>query len=258
MARIDTYDVDTNISSNDMVIGTDGDDNNKTKNFTVGALAGYVQGLIDVQTAPYTAGTGISIANNVISSTVVDTDSVDYISNVALNGNNLVFTGVGRAASKSVDLSSIASSGSSLHEVLIMAARTATINAGAAESTVQFYDMGSSLKGGESIIKNQSLLIPALPNFRVSEPLLARVEVAAFMRASSNNDTVILRLYADTGRLMGQTQFDFGRSGDHVASFFLNFELDPSGNYVFTAEVPSSSGDVTILSGSQFCVSVIQ
>jgi len=45
MARIKTYNIDTDISSEDKVVGTDGNPGNnfgKTKNFTVGALSGFI------------------------------------------------------------------------------------------------------------------------------------------------------------------------------------------------------------------------
>ena len=42
MARIETYDLDSSISSNDIVLGTDGDNSNRTKNFSVQALKDFV------------------------------------------------------------------------------------------------------------------------------------------------------------------------------------------------------------------------
>ena len=44
MARIETYIQDNNITDSDIVIGSDGDDINKTKNYTVGGLREYMQG----------------------------------------------------------------------------------------------------------------------------------------------------------------------------------------------------------------------
>ncbi len=42
MARIETYGLDAAISSNDIILGTDGDNNNATKNFSVQALKDFV------------------------------------------------------------------------------------------------------------------------------------------------------------------------------------------------------------------------
>ncbi len=42
MAKISTYAVDNSISANDMVIGTDAEDSNITKNYTVGGLSNYI------------------------------------------------------------------------------------------------------------------------------------------------------------------------------------------------------------------------
>lgn len=44
MARIQTYIQDDNITDDDIVLGSDGDDNSKTKNYTVGGLKQYIGG----------------------------------------------------------------------------------------------------------------------------------------------------------------------------------------------------------------------
>lgn len=41
MAKISTYPTDSNITTSDMLIGTDGDSNNATKNYTVGGLQSF-------------------------------------------------------------------------------------------------------------------------------------------------------------------------------------------------------------------------
>ena len=46
MARISTYPIDSNITKNDMLLGTDLDDNSKTVNFKVDEFAAYVKGKI--------------------------------------------------------------------------------------------------------------------------------------------------------------------------------------------------------------------
>ena len=46
MARLATYSKDTSISVDDLLIGTDAEDSNITKNFTVGALKNYMGGSI--------------------------------------------------------------------------------------------------------------------------------------------------------------------------------------------------------------------
>ena len=102
MARIEIYGNDSNVTLDDKVIGTDALDNS-TKNFTVGAMLA-----LSSAGTTYTAGTGIDITNNVISSTVVDTDTNNFVSNVVLNGTDLDFTGTGGAFQSSVSLSTIA------------------------------------------------------------------------------------------------------------------------------------------------------
>ena len=46
MARISTYPLDSSITKNDKLIGTDGDDNSVTKNFAVDTFAEYVKSKI--------------------------------------------------------------------------------------------------------------------------------------------------------------------------------------------------------------------
>ena len=63
-------------------------------------------------TLEFVAGTGIQLQTNTvqkkvfITNTVTDTNDIDYISDVVLNGTNLDFTSVGNAFAGSVDLSS--------------------------------------------------------------------------------------------------------------------------------------------------------
>ncbi len=41
MGKIRTYNIDTNVTGSDLVIGTDADDNNKTKNYSIDSIAAY-------------------------------------------------------------------------------------------------------------------------------------------------------------------------------------------------------------------------
>ena len=47
MARIATYSKDTSISNNDLLVGTDADDSNITKNYKIEDLASFVKGYKD-------------------------------------------------------------------------------------------------------------------------------------------------------------------------------------------------------------------
>lgn len=74
----------------------------------------------------YTAGTGIDITNGVISSTVVDTDTNNYIANVALSGTDLQFNGAGDGFTGIIDLSPIA--GGSAAETNLVNQKSAAIS----------------------------------------------------------------------------------------------------------------------------------
>ncbi len=47
MGKISTYPIDTNVSLSDKLIGTDNENNNETKNFTVGSLASLILSQIE-------------------------------------------------------------------------------------------------------------------------------------------------------------------------------------------------------------------
>lgn len=60
MPKVENYTNDENISNNDKLLGTDGDDSNKTKNFRVQALLNYFSQYVSIG-AP-----GLSILNGVV------------------------------------------------------------------------------------------------------------------------------------------------------------------------------------------------
>jgi len=82
MARIETYIQDVSIHPQDKVIGTDYNNNNATKNFSVSELTTYI-------------------------SDIIGPHPDNYVSNVVLNGTALEFTGVGNGFAGHVDLSSL-------------------------------------------------------------------------------------------------------------------------------------------------------
>lgn len=64
MARINTYTVDTNITDNDIIIGSDADNSNETKNFNVGNLRTYML-----------SGLEPEVGGNLKITTIVDNES---------------------------------------------------------------------------------------------------------------------------------------------------------------------------------------
>ena len=57
MARISTYALDTSISRNDLLVGTDAEDSNITKNFSVGDLTDFVGETVSGTYLPLAGGT---------------------------------------------------------------------------------------------------------------------------------------------------------------------------------------------------------
>lgn len=49
MARISTYALDTSISNNDKLVGTDAEDSNITKNYKIDAFIAFVSGNLNLQ-----------------------------------------------------------------------------------------------------------------------------------------------------------------------------------------------------------------
>jgi len=74
MARISVYPLDTNISEDDLLVGTDAEDSNITKNFSVGDLKAFIS---NGSTLPYTSlvqllnqtGTNAPVATEVYNNT---------------------------------------------------------------------------------------------------------------------------------------------------------------------------------------------
>ena len=79
MARISQYQVDTNISDNDQLLGTDAEDANLTKKFTVGDLSAYINGQSSGApgsgTVKSVTGTG-TVSGITLSGTVTSTGSL--------------------------------------------------------------------------------------------------------------------------------------------------------------------------------------
>ena len=84
MARISVYPLDTNISEDDLLVGTDAEDSNITKNFSVGDLKAFIS---NGSTLPYTSlvqllnqtGTNAPVATEVYNSTS-ETFTWSYVS----------------------------------------------------------------------------------------------------------------------------------------------------------------------------------
>lgn len=87
MAKISTYAVDNSISADDMVIGTDAEDSNITKNYTVGGLSSYIVTNINFTPLDFTsAQAGSNVNLNLL-------DNVSTLGTVGLvAGTNITLT----------------------------------------------------------------------------------------------------------------------------------------------------------------------
>ena len=64
MARIKTYPIDNVVTDNDIVIGSDFNDLEKTKNYSVGALREYINSGLDPETGGQLKITTLTVENN--------------------------------------------------------------------------------------------------------------------------------------------------------------------------------------------------
>lgn len=69
MARIATYSKDTSISNNDLLVGTDADDSNITKNYKIEDLASFVKGYKDYVFSFSQSGTNDPVVTEMTNST---------------------------------------------------------------------------------------------------------------------------------------------------------------------------------------------
>ena len=59
MARISTYTLDTSISTNDKLVGTDAEDSNITKNYQIGAFMAFITGNLNLDAFADDAAAGV-------------------------------------------------------------------------------------------------------------------------------------------------------------------------------------------------------
>ena len=89
MAKISTYAVDNSISANDMVVGTDAEDSNITKNYTVGGLSNYIVANINFTPLDLTsaqAGSNVNL-NLVDAASTLGTVTLTAGTNITLTDN---------------------------------------------------------------------------------------------------------------------------------------------------------------------------
>jgi hypothetical protein len=97
MARISQYQVDTNINDNDQLLGTDTENANLTKKFTVGDLSAYINGqspgVPGSGTVKSVTGTG-TVSGITLSGTVTSTGSLTLGGSLVLTSGQIT-TGLG-------------------------------------------------------------------------------------------------------------------------------------------------------------------
>jgi len=136
MAKISTYPLDSSLSSSDLLIGTDADNANATKNYSLGNIAAFIQSSTPVDTlqevldAGNTATQDISLTgditilgatnlitapNAIIGKLTVNNQLRDGLNLVGTNGQALTSTGVATQW-KTIDLAYVLQEGNSASE----------------------------------------------------------------------------------------------------------------------------------------------
>ena len=110
MAKISTYATDSVVSASDMLIGTDADNNNETKNFTAGALAAFVNNLSSItrelfaysfaNQEPTPADTPLQVEFGAAQGTVSDPVMIDVAGEVTFNEAGAYFVKLKLTADK--------------------------------------------------------------------------------------------------------------------------------------------------------------
>ena len=113
MAKISTYPIDGVVSGADKVIGTDADDSNATKNFTVSSLAAFILGPINLQ---YVLDAGNSADQNIVLTGNANAIMLSgSTSSIEMTGANSLIqqTGLNALFEQTGDTASISQSGDS-------------------------------------------------------------------------------------------------------------------------------------------------
>lgn len=94
MAKISSYPSDANVTVSDRLIGSDNENANETKNFSVGDIINLAQSVIGPNFVPYTGATGnVDLGNNSLDADVINAGDV-YANNLFnVGGNPSVFVG---------------------------------------------------------------------------------------------------------------------------------------------------------------------
>jgi len=281
MARIEIYSNDSNVTLDDKVIGTDALDNS-TKNFTVGDMLALASA-----SATYTAGNGIDITNNVISSTVVDTDTNNFISNVALNGTDLDFTGTGGAYNSSVPLAAIAdktvsltgingvavtgtypsftidgsSAGVAPETLILKIANVSPIGITSAPGTELDFASAGALVNSNSVHINQTdLNLANATDIEVVADCTVKISLGAYMDNGGQAGQITFLIYEVSGAqtLVGSASFDLSNQAVGVipTTFFSFFDFQAGEIYKFTAY--STQHAMTIVPGSFIQIEVLK
>lgn len=163
MAKISTYPSDSNVSLNDMLIGSDANDSNNTKNYTIGSILSVAGSSTYV---PYTGATAnVDLgAFGLTSSAVINANTLSTSSFLSLNGSAatlllngsggtsgqiLVSNGVGVTPSW-VNLSSLSSSQlkrGSFYDTITQLTIAAT-------NTIIFRNTDTAITNGVSVVTN--------------------------------------------------------------------------------------------------------
>jgi len=139
-------------------------------------------------------GTGISITENtstntiVIENTVVDTNDIDFVRTVALNGTNLDFTGVGNAFTGSIDLSSLSGTTYTAGTYLTLTGSAFNHNATSRSNTTSTASpaAGGSFTVVDSVVTNATGHITDVNTKTVTLPLVSAVACVGGITIKNN------------------------------------------------------------------------
>lgn len=204
----------------------------------------------------YTAGTGIDINNGVISSTVVDTDTNNYISNVVLSGTDLVFTGVGSAANKTVPLATLGGGSAPENLVLRIQPVTVPVMAGGGQD-VLFSALGNSVAANSLHVNPLDLSFVGAGEIEAVSDCIAKISLGAYIDTGSTNGQITFQIFevvGGTSTPIGSASFELSNQAvsSIPVSFSSFFDLTAGNIYKFSAYSTQNSMNINPGSFIQF------
>ena len=248
MARIQEYTIDTVLSDEDLILGSNADDANKTVNFTVGDLKTYIQ-----SSTAYTAGGGLALTGTVFSNTAPDQNVVLTAgANTTITGTYPSFTiSSSGGTSTSIEESFIGLTGAAINFVGIGTLTTLPFTTANNANNTSSYHLGTA----PAVLQNTAGVIENISGSQI----IVKVEFSCAINFSGGNAEVIyyLQKSVNSGGTWTNEDIvtrDHSGSGSVAQHSFWFIELLNSGDQLRVQMAGSAGEQLSALSAVSFAV----